>query len=246
MEKRFVKISYTARIKDGKIFDTTDEDVAKKENIFDEKRVYGAVPIVVGEKQVIQGLDEALKDMKVGKEREIEIPPEKAYGKRNPNLIRLLPMKVFRQHKINPIPGMPIELDGKTARIQTVAGGRVRVDFNPELAGKTLVYNVKIEEESKTDEDRIKYLIERSFNTCDGFELKINDGNLDVNIPENSYRDRSILVRKASFVAEVFRFMNMEKIIFSEIWEKKEKEKEKEGQKEQREDRERDTEQTPH
>ncbi len=228
MEKRFVKISYTARIKDGKIFDTTDEEVAKKENIFDEKRVYGAVPIVVGEGHVIQGLDEALKDMKVDEEREIEIPPEKAYGKRNPNLIRLVPMRVFKQHRINPIPGMPIELDGKVARIQTVAGGRVRVDFNPELAGKTLVYNVKIEEESKTDEDRIKYLIERSFNTCDGFELKINDGNLHINIPENSYRDRSILVRKASFVAEAFRFMDIKKITFSEIWEKKEKGKVKE------------------
>jgi len=228
MEKRFVKISYTARIKDGKIFDTTDEEVAKKENIFDEKRVYGAVPIVVGEGHVIRGLDEALKDMKVDEEREIEIPPEKAYGKRNPNLIRLVPMRVFKQHRINPIPGMSIELDGKVARIQTVSGGRVRVDFNPELAGKTLVYNVKIEEESKTDEDRIKYLIERSFNTCDGFELKINDGNLHINIPENSYRDRSILVRKASFVAEAFRFMNIKKITFSEIWEKKEKGKVKE------------------
>ena len=238
MEKRFVKISYTARIKDGKSFDTTDEEVAKKENIFDEKRVYGAVPIVVGEGHVIRGLDEALKDMKVDEEREIEIPPEKAYGKRNPNLIRLVPMRVFKQHRINPIPGMSIELDGKVARIQTVSGGRVRVDFNPELAGKTLVYNVKIEEESKTDEDRIKYLIERSFNTCDGFELKINDGNLHINIPENSYRDRSILVRKASFVAEAFRFMNIKKITFSEIWEKKEKGKVKEEQGERKGNRE--------
>lgn len=242
MEKRVVRISYTARIKDGKIFDTTDEEVAKKENIFNERRVYSAVPIVVGEKQVIQGLDEALKDMKTGEEKEIEISPEKAYGQRNPNLIRLVPMKVFKQHKINPIPGMPIELDGKVARIQTVAGGRVRVDFNPELAGKTLVYNVKIEEESKTDEDRIKYLIERSFNTCDGFELKINDGNLDISIPENSYRDRSILVRKASFAAEAFRFMNIEKITFSETWEKKEKEERKEEQKEESKE---DREQTP-
>ena len=222
-----MKISYTGRIKEGKIFDTTREEVARKEDLFDEKRSYGLVPVVVGEKQVIQGLDDVLEDMKVGEEREIEVPPEKAYGQRNPNLIRLVPMKVFKQQKMTPIPGMAVELDGKVARIQTVAGGRVRVDFNPELAGKTVVYSVKLEEASETDEDKIKYLIERSFSTCDGFELETGEGNLGITIPEGSYRDRNILLMKASLAAEVFKFMDIEKITFSEVWVKKEEAKEK-------------------
>lgn len=226
MEKRFVKISYTGRIKDGRVFDSTDKEVAKKENIFDEKKIYREVPVVVGEKQVIQGLDEALGNMKTGEEREIEVPPEKAYGQRDMNLIRLVPMKVFKQQKITPVPGMAIELDGRLARIQTVSGGRVRVDFNPELAGKTLVYKIKIEDEPKTEEEKFKYLIERSFNTSDGFELEIDGKDLEINIPENSYKDKNILIRKASLVAEIFKFMNIEKITFSETWRKKEEPKE--------------------
>lgn len=226
MKQRFVKISYTGWIKDGKIFDTTSEEVAKKEDIFDEKRTYNPIPVVVGEGQVIRGLDEVLEDMEIGVEKEVEILPEKAYGQRNSNLIRLVPMKVFKQQKMTPIPGMAVELDGRVARIQTVAGGRVRVDFNPELAGKTVVYKIKLEEESETDEDKVRHLIERSFDTCDEFELTMGDGDLGINIPEKSYRDRGILLRKASLAAEVFKFMDIEKITFSEVWIKKEEGKE--------------------
>lgn len=161
MEKRFVKISYTGKVKDSQVFDTTDAETAKKENIFDAKRIYQAVPMIIGELQVLKGLDEELTDMKAGEEKELDIPPEKAYGQKDPNLIRLVPMKIFKQEKMTPIPGMVIELDGRPARIQTVSGGRVRVDFNSELAGKTLSYKVKIVEEAKTQEQKIKYLIER-------------------------------------------------------------------------------------
>jgi FKBP-type peptidyl-prolyl cis-trans isomerase 2 len=172
MEHRFVKISYTGRIKEGSVFDTTDKETAEKEKIFDDKRIYRPVPIVVGEKQVLPGLDDVLKDLKVGEEKQVELPPEKAYGQKDPNLIRLIPMKAFKQQKMQPMPGMIIELDGRPARIQTVSGGRVRVDFNGELAGKTLDYKIKIEEEAKIQDQRLKFLVERSFNTTEGFEVR--------------------------------------------------------------------------
>lgn len=219
----FIKISYTGRIKDGKVFDTTDEEIAKKEDIYDEKRIYHPLPIVVGEKQVIEGLDKELKGMKVNESKTVEIPPEEAYGKRDLNLIRLVPMRTFKQQKINPIPGMPIELDGKLARIQTVAGGRVRVDFNHELAGKTLIFDVRIEEEAKTTEDRVKFLIERSFNSSEKFEIKINEKCLEVTIPEEAYKDRNILPRKASLSADIFKYLDTENLVFREVWSKKEK-----------------------
>jgi FKBP-type peptidyl-prolyl cis-trans isomerase 2 len=229
MEQRFVKISYTGKIKDGQVFDTTDAQIAKKENIFDQKRIYQAVPMIIGELQVLKGLDEALAGMKAGEEKELDISPENAYGQKDPNLVRLVPMKIFKQQNMMPIPGMVIELDGRPARIQTVSGGRVRVDFNSELAGKTLSYKVKIEKEAKTQEEKVKYLIERSFNTSEGFEEKITGKNIDIHVPEKSYKDRNVLVRKASLAAEIYKYADLESVTYIESWKKKKKEDKKEG-----------------
>lgn len=223
MEQRFVKISYTGRVKDGPVFDTTEAETAKSENIFDAKRIYQAVPMVIGELQVLRGLDEALAEMKAGEEKELDISPEKAYGEKDPNLIRLVPMKIFKQQNMTPFPGMVIELDGRPAKIQTVSGGRVRVDFNSELAGKTLAYKIKITEEAKTPEEKVKYLIERSFNTSEGFTEKVSDKTIEISVPERSYRDRNIFVRKASLAAEIYKYTEMEDVTFIESWKKKKK-----------------------
>ncbi|RLI92366.1 MAG: peptidylprolyl isomerase [Candidatus Altiarchaeales archaeon] len=217
MEK-FVRISFTGRIKNGRVFDTTDEEIARSEGIFNEDRTYGKLPIVIGAGHVIKGLDEALSKMKKGEEKEIEIPPEKAFGKRDPNLVRLVPLSAFKRNNINPIPGMVVELDGKLARIQTVSGGRVRVDFNHELAGKTVIYKVKIEDVAKNDRERIKFLVERNFNSSDEFNIRIKDKKIEIEIPENVYKDRNLLLRKAALVAEIFRFLEFNEVKFIETW----------------------------
>jgi FKBP-type peptidyl-prolyl cis-trans isomerase 2 len=227
----FVTIEYTASIKDGRVFDTTDADTAKKEKIFDDKRVYRPLPVVVGEGSVVKGLDEALKDMKVGEEKTLELAPEKAYGQRNQNLIRLVPMKVFKQQGLNPIPGMPVELDGRMARIQTVAGGRVRVDFNHELAGKTVVYKVKVVSKAGSENDKVKFLVERSFNDSEDFKINLSGKKLTIELPEKASRDRNIMFRKASLSAELFKHLELSEVNYSETWknpkaEKKEEKKE--------------------
>ena len=217
---KFIKISYTGRIKDERIFDTTDEEVAQKEDIYDEKKVYGPIPLITGEKQIIEGLDSVLAEMQVGEEKTTEIPPEKAYGVRNPELVRLIPMRAFKKQKMTPIPGMPVELDGKIARIQTVTGGRVRVDFNPELAGKTVVYDIKVEETAETNEDKIKYLLERTFNSIEGLEFELTDKNLRVTIPENLLKDNALGVKKAFLTTEIFKYLDVESTTFEEVWKK--------------------------
>jgi FKBP-type peptidyl-prolyl cis-trans isomerase 2 len=214
----FVTIDYTARVKDGRVFDTTGADIARREGIFDDKRVYRPMPVIVGEGQVVKGLDEALKHLKVGEEKELELAPDSAFGARNPDFIRLVPIKVFKQQGINPVPGMPVELDGRNARVQTVAGGRVRVDFNHELAGRTLVYNVKVVSKAASDEEKIAFLIERSFNDAAGFKTHLSAKKVSVDVPEKAFRDRNILVRKASLSAELFRYLEMDEVKYSEDW----------------------------
>ena len=232
----FIKISYTGRVKNGPVFDTTSKEVAEKEGVFDEKKIYALFPVVVGGGQVIPGLDEKLKGMKSGDKKKVEIPPEKGYGNKDPKLIRLVPRSVFKKERITPIPGMPIELDGRPARIQTVAGGRVRVDFNHELAGKTLTFEVKVEEKAATDADKARFLVERSFNDSKDFDIKLKAGMLEIRIPEKAYKDRNILVRKASLAAEIFKYLGNNKITFTEEWSKVENKPEGGGGKDDQHD----------
>ncbi|HHQ45104.1 MAG TPA: peptidylprolyl isomerase [Candidatus Altiarchaeales archaeon] len=217
-EMDFIKIDYTGRMKDGGVFDTTCKETAEKEGILNSNRVYKPMTVIVGEKQVIEGLDEALAKMKVGEEREVEIPPEKAYGKRDPARVNLVPAKIFKKEKVNPFPGMPIEIDGMHGRVQTVAGGRVRVDFNHEFAGKTLVFKVKVVEKAEDDNEKAKYLVEKSFEDSNDFSINLAGKKLCVKLSDKAYKDRNLLVRKASLSAEAFKYLKVSEVEFSEVW----------------------------
>jgi FKBP-type peptidyl-prolyl cis-trans isomerase 2 len=215
----FIKINYTGRVKDGQVFDTTDAEIAKKEKIFDQNRVYKPFSVAVGEGQVIKGLDEALDGVKVGDKKSVTIAPEKAYGQKSPNMVKLVPVKAFREQKMNPIPGMPVEIDGMRGKVQTVSGGRVRVDFNHELAGKTLVFDVEVIDKAKSDEDKINYLIERNFEGTEGFDTKLEGKKLTLKLPKKSLHDRNLLVRKASLSAEAFKYLGLTEVNYHETWE---------------------------
>ncbi len=103
----------------------------------------------VGKKHVVKGFDDALQKAEVGKASEVTIVPKEAYGERNAELVRLVSLDIFKRQGVEPVAGMVVELDGMPARVQSVSGGRVRVDFNHELAGKTLHYSFTITEELK-------------------------------------------------------------------------------------------------
>src|ERR1019366_8034614 len=61
-----VKVNYTGRLLDGKIFDTSDEATAKQEGLFDERRPYQPIEFPLGQGQVIPGWDEGISLMSPG------------------------------------------------------------------------------------------------------------------------------------------------------------------------------------
>jgi FKBP-type peptidyl-prolyl cis-trans isomerase len=77
-----VKVHYTGQLLNGKIFDTSVEEIAKKNNKFQEGRAYQPINFTLGQKQVIQGWDEGIALLKVGEKATFLIPSELAYGKR--------------------------------------------------------------------------------------------------------------------------------------------------------------------
>ncbi|MEW5955264.1 MAG: peptidylprolyl isomerase, partial [Candidatus Micrarchaeota archaeon] len=140
----FVRLEFTGKDASGKVFETTREQDAKAGGLFDPRAKYSPALVVVGRGHLLPGLDEALAGAEEGTEQNIVIPKEKAFGNRDPNLVRLVPLSQFKQANVEPLPGAVVELDGRRARVQSADGGRVRVDFNHELAGQDLSYSFKV------------------------------------------------------------------------------------------------------
>jgi FKBP-type peptidyl-prolyl cis-trans isomerase 2 len=138
----FIELTYTGKLKeDGIVFDTTDAEVAQAHGL--PKAKYGEIVVVVGQGQLLKGLEEQLVGKEPGKYT-IELDAEHAFGKKNAKLIQMVPITKFRENKIQPVPGLQLNIDGMLCTIRQVTGGRVMVDFNHPLAGKDVIYDVKV------------------------------------------------------------------------------------------------------
>lgn len=156
----FIKINYIGTLENGETFDITYEDIAKNENIYNPKIKYGPIPVIIGAGFVIKGVDDALLQMKVGERKVFSVEAEKAFGERDPKLVRILQKKIFKDRNVEPRQGMIVDFSGMKGRIQSVDSGRVRVDFNNPLAGKSLKYDIKIEEKVDDPESQIKMILD--------------------------------------------------------------------------------------
>jgi FKBP-type peptidyl-prolyl cis-trans isomerase SlyD len=233
----FVKINYTGRIKDGEVFDTTIEEVAREHGIYDPRLRFKAQAIVIGAGHVIPGLDEALVGMEVGEKRVVEVPPEKGFGLRDPAKVKVVPMREFRKQRLRPYPGMRVEVEGKVGRVQSVSGGRVLVDFNSELAGKTLVYEVNVEEKINKLEEKIRLLLERHFPYADPneHEIRCEDGRAIITLSDAVKLRGDAFIAKHLVAKEIFEYLEgINEVEFQEIYRKPEEKKEEAGEKEKK------------
>ena len=97
-EKDFIEIEFTGRIKDSQeIFDSNIlEDIKKAE--LDIKEVKPFI-LSVGQKMLPDGFDKDLVEKEANKEYTLELKPEEAFGKRDKELIKMVPTKLFLEQK---------------------------------------------------------------------------------------------------------------------------------------------------
>ena len=192
----FVEIQYKGFV-DGQLFDTTDEKEAKAHGIWRQGFPYGQVRIKVGEGYVLKGLDEELESKEIGKDLKINLPPEKAFGKKFAQMIKMIPLSKFRKDNVTPQNGMIVNIDGIMATIKRVGGGRVLVDFNHPLADKDVEYKVKIVRKITDDKELIESIIASDTNLLPSeYSLEIKDGKATIKFKEKSEFDSSLLVSK--------------------------------------------------
>ncbi len=205
----FILIDYTAKVKEtNEVFDTTVQEVAKKERLEKEGEIYEPKLIVVGESWVLKALDESLATMDVNTPATVEIPPEKAFGPRDAEKVKRVHLRQLAEKGIHPALGMRVEYGGKNAIVRSVGAGRVLLDFNPPLAGKTLVYDVTVTKKLETPEEKIGALIHRRIPPVEEgkFKFAIQDSALSIDMPEDTFYLEGVQIAKRGIVNDIQKF----------------------------------------
>jgi FKBP-type peptidyl-prolyl cis-trans isomerase 2 len=199
-----VLADFDAWIQDTKeLFDTTSESVAKENDIYNEKMTYGAQPLIVGKGRLFPGLDESMLKAEVGKEYEVVIPAEKGAGPRDPKLVELHPVREFLKQEIEPRVGLEVTVKNKAAIITAVTAGRVRLDFNNRLAGRTLRYKYKVTEKPTKPVEIVKFLLKMSYGTTEGFDIEHHGKTYKVKVSDACKFDPRWMVAKSRFVTDL-------------------------------------------
>jgi peptidylprolyl isomerase len=132
-----IKVEYEGKLEDGSIFDTSAHDGHQHPLEFE-----------AGSGRVIKGFDEAVIGMEVGEEKEVTIPSDHAYGPRNDKLTKDIPRDKLPKEQ-EPKEGMMLQAtlpDGRQvpATVVKVTEDTVTIDLNHPLAGKTLIFKIKV------------------------------------------------------------------------------------------------------
>ena len=222
----FIIMNYTGSVKEtGEVFDTTFEEVAKEKKLYKEGDLYEPRLVVVGEGWVLKALDEALLTFKIRKKNSVEIPPEKAFGNRDPEKVRLVPLRRLIARGITPKLGAQVEYDKRLATVRTMGSGRVTLDFNPPLAGKTLVYEVTVKKKLKTVAEKISALIHRRIPAVEAekFNFKVGKANVTVNMPDEAFYVEGIQLAKRGIALDIQRYLpEITTVKFVETFKKRE------------------------
>ncbi len=154
----FIEMHFTGRVKNGEIFDTNIPENARKIGIELDKSNKPYI-ICLGHGMILPKIDDFLIGKEIGKDYILEVSPDEGFGQRRREFLKVLPMEIFRKQKMAPQVGAVMTFDGMPARISAVSGGRVTVDFNNPLAGKEIVYELKINKKIDDINEKVRSLI---------------------------------------------------------------------------------------
>ena len=206
----FILIDYVAKVKEtNEVFDTTKDDISKKEHLHKEGEIHEPKLVVIGESWVLKALDDELANMEVNKPQTVEIPADKGFGQRDPEKIKRVPIKQLYAKEINPTIGARIEFQGKMATVRSIGAGRVLLDYNPPLAGRTLIYDITITSKLEKPEAKIGALIHRRVPVVDleKFKITLKTKNLSVEMPEDTFYVEGIQIAKRGISMDIQKFL---------------------------------------
>jgi FKBP-type peptidyl-prolyl cis-trans isomerase SlyD len=146
-----IRLAYTARtVEDGHLVDTTDAEVAEEEGVGEDQEFAPRV-IVLGEGHIFETVEEAIVGGDVGDTGEVVVPAAEAFGEYDDEEVRTVSADKIPEDDRRP--GAQVQIDGQQGMVETIIGGRARVDFNHPLAGEDVEYEYEVVEEVEDREE---------------------------------------------------------------------------------------------
>jgi len=227
-EGSFLLVDFTAKVQEtGELVDTTNADTAKEMKGFDERQAYEPRLFILGAGGIPKGLENRLKEATVNEQYEINVAPEEGYGQRDPTKVRVYPIRKFAGVR-NLDVGARVDIDGKIGTIKTISSGRVSVDFNPPLAGKTLTYSFKVVSKIEDDLGKANAILNRRFpKPKEGaITAEISESIVTVKLPQEMFYVEGLPVLKRAVFSDISRYLkSVDKVIFVEEYQREKEEK---------------------
>ena len=214
-----ILVDYTSKVKDtGEVFETTIEEEAKKHTLHEPNVKYQPKLVSIGESWVVKGLDEALAKTSVGDKKTIEISPDKGFGERDTGKVRMIPLRKLGEDAEKVSIGDTVEVDNKKGVVRFIGSGRVQIDYNHRFAGKTVLYDINILKELKTDDEKTSGILKRYLPVKDDkISFKKTGKILEITIPEEMFRADGLHAIKHFIQTDVFKFIpTLEQVNFIE------------------------------
>jgi len=229
-EKSLVYVDYTGKTKeDDFCFDTTVEEVAKEKGIHKENERYQPMLVAVGWNWLLSSLEEEIVGMKTGESKTVEIPPEKGAGTRDPNLIKKIAIAKLHKQGARGYKGEEVTFGRERGVITSVLGRTVRVDFNPPLAGKTLIFEVTVNEIISDPIDKLIAIVKRRIPAIpiEQFKASITGKTIEIILPKESRYIENIQYGEIGIAADALKVMEKAKEVkIVTVWPRPEEAKE--------------------
>ena len=153
----FVRIAYTARTtEDGQLVDTTDEEVAEEEGVADQGE-FEPRTIVLGEGHLFPAVEDDIRGKEVGGTGSVVVTAEEAFGAYDEEDVQTVSADKIDED--DRYPGARIQIDGEQGVLETIIGGRARVDFNHPLAGEDIEYEYELLDTVEGDLEQARGLL---------------------------------------------------------------------------------------
>lgn len=220
----YVLLSYTAMTEEGDVVESTKKKIKRDDK---EEEVDRPIVVKVGSKEIF--FDEELVGLKEGAEKEIVLPPEKAYGKRDPSKIERIPVKKLKAMLGGKKPevGAILYTEGGDyyGKIIYVGARDALVDKNHPFADKTIKVNVKIHKvvmPTDTLEERVNIILRRHFaEYAEKLKVSLVDGEVEITLPSDVALKmssweliRNIYANRKLAADELLKELNVNKIRF--------------------------------
>ena len=151
-EGDFVRLAYTAHtVENDQLVDTTDQEVAEEEGVDDQQESFEPRVIAVGAGHLFDAVEQDFIGGEAGDSGSVTVPAEEAFGEYDEEEVRTLSAEKIPED--DRYPGGHVDIDGEHGHVNTIIGGRARVDFNHPLAGEDVEYEYEVLE---TVDDRIE------------------------------------------------------------------------------------------